>query len=445
MMCRGLLAASGPLWAGGSGFRALAAEGVAAARALPKPKGTAKSVIHIWPGGGPSHLDTFDPKPDAGPDCTGPLNEVIETNVPGIRINATLPLLANMADKYSIIRSFTHPEVGHEGDAVFAVTGRDTRIAFPSFLCVLSALRGYDAGYRGKVPPFVLLTENGGFRPAQLGFLDRKYGPFVTGGDPSKTPFVVEGIVTEGISDTRQKQRRDFLATMDTLGQTMKGDPQWKPLEEARDEAYDMILGEGRKIFDPASEPDAVRDRYGRNKFGQCCLVARKLVQAGAPVVHVNDSARSATENWDTHCPIHFELMKTMLPVLDQGLSALLQDLADHGLLDSTIVYWGAEMGRTPKVSKEFGGGLGRGHWSNCYSVVVAGGGFQGGRVVGESDAQGAFVKSRPVYPCDIIGSIYLLMGISLDTLIPHPRLKYPVYPAPEEGVPCGGVLTEIM
>jgi uncharacterized protein (DUF1501 family) len=182
-----------------------------------------------------------------------------------------------------------------------------------------------------------------------------------------------------------------------------------------------------------------MRDRYGRNTFGQSCLAARRLVERGVPYITIN------YQGWDTHRQ-HFQMMRRKLPEMDRGMATLLQDLADRGLLESTIVWWSGEFGRTPKIQWEppFSGG--RGHWGQVFSAVVAGGGFQGGHVVGSSDAKGEEVKDRPVYPADLIGSMYELLGIDSDAKLPHPQgLPVRVTPSATDGVKLGGRLTEIM
>ena len=176
-------------------------------------------------------------------------------------------------------------------------------------------------------------------------------------------------------------------------------------MTKSEDEAYELILGDGAKLFDLSTEKADLRDRYGRNKFGQSCLMARRLVERGVPYVTIN------YQGWDTHKQ-NFQTMRRKLPEMDKGMATLLQDLSDRKLLDSTIVWWSGEFGRTPKVQWEAPWNGGRGHWGQCFSAVLAGGGFKGGHVVGSSDAKGEQVKDRPVYPCDLIGSMYELLGI---------------------------------
>ncbi len=417
------------------------------AMGAPKPP-KAKSVIQIWAAGGPPHLDTFDPKPEAGNDYCGPLIKPIATNVDGIRIGELLPLLAQQADKYSIIRSMTHGNNGHETAAYLTQTGRrpGDRLVYPCAGAVVSLFKGYDAGYKGLLPPYVILTQSQG-RFSEAGFLGPRYMPFATGGDPSRQPFAVEGVVSQGISDEQQKQRRDLLGKLDTLGPTAQGNGALEAFYQSGEKAYDMIVGDGAKAFDLSQEDAALRSRYGHmpwsetalTRFGQACLVARRLVERGVPYITINYGG------WDTHTD-HFRTMQQKLPELDQGMAMLLQDLSDRGLLNSTVVWWSGEFGRTPKVDWAPPWNGGRGHYGKCFSAVVAGGGFKGGQVVGASDAKGEEVKERPVYPCDLIGSIYELLGIDPDAALPNPLgLALTVTPGASDGIPMAGRLKEIM
>jgi uncharacterized protein (DUF1501 family) len=208
-----------------------------------------------------------------------------------------------------------------------------------------------------------------------------------------------------------------------------------------------MIVGDGAKAFDLSLEEAALRSKYGHmpwsdtalTRFGQSCLVARRLVERGVPYVTINYGG------WDTHTE-HFRIMREKLPELDQGMATLLEDLSDRGLLDSTIVWWSGEFGRTPKIDWQPPWNGGRGHYGECFSAVLAGGGFKGGRVVGASDAKGEQVKDRPVYPCDLIGSIYELLGIAPDGALPNPLgLALTVTPSPADGIPSAGRLKKIM
>ncbi len=404
------------------------------------PPAKAKAVIQIWMWGGPSHLDTFDPKPDAGRDYVGDLDKAIPTNVDGIMIGQLLPELAKQADKYSIIRSMTHGNNSHETASYIVQTGRMAggRDVFPGVGAVVSLFKGYSAGYQGLIPPYIVLTETQG-RFSESGFLGSRHKPFATGGDPAQGRFAVEGVVAEGISDQRQHARRDFLHKLNTLEHAMKGDAELAAAQQADRQAYDLILGDAGKVFDLSQEKNDVRERYGRNTFGQSCLMARRLVERGVPYITIN------YKGWDTHKQ-HFQTMRRKLPEMDRGMAALLQDLADRGLLDSTIVWWSGEFGRTPKVQWEPPWNGGRGHHGKVFSAVVAGGGFKGGRVVGASDAKGEELKDRPVYPWDLIASMYELLGIDPEAKLPHPQgQEVRATPSAADGVTLGGRLKEIM
>ena len=433
---RGFAGAAGLLLADGFAMPTLAAPAPARARAGAK----AKSVIQIWLWGGASHLDTFDPKPEAGNDYCGPFTNPIATNVAGMRICELLPMLAKQADKYSLIRSMTHGVNAHETAAYLVQTGRQPggRDVYPSVGAVVSLFKGYEAGYQGLIPPYIVLTEPQG-RFSEAGFLGSKFKPFATGGDPGQVRFAVEGVVAPGISDKRQQDRRELLHKLDSLAQAQPADQQLAASAQAEKQAYDLILGDAGKVFDLATEKDDLRERYGKTTFGQSCLVARRLVERGVPYVTIN------YKGWDTHKQ-HFQTMRRKLPELDKGLATLLQDLAERGLLDSTIVWCCGEFGRTPKILWEPPWSGGRNHFGPVFSALVAGGGFKGGQVIGASDARGETVKDRPVYPVDLIGSMYELLGIDPAGKLPHPMGEVTrVTPEPADDVKSDGRLKEIV
>ncbi len=431
-ICRGLAGAAGFLMAG------VPAAGSRAATQPQKPK--AKSVIQIWLAGGPSHMDSFDPKPEAGHDYCGPLNNPIATNVPGIRIGELLPRLAKQADKFSLIRSMTHGDNGHETAAYLTQTGRrpGDRLVFPCAGAVVSLFKGYEAGYKGLIPPYIVLTQPQG-RFSEAGFMGIKYKPFATGGDPNAYRFAVEGIVAPGISDEQQAYRRDMLAQTDALSKALPENPDILAAKDAEKKAYDLIIGDAGKVFDLSTEKDELRTKYGRNTFGQSCLAARRLVEKGVKYVTINQFV------WDTHKE-HFQAMRRLLPNFDKGVSTLIAELSSSGLLDSTLIWCCGEFGRTPKVAMESPWNGGRHHYGAVFSVLVAGGGFKGGQVVGASDSRGESVKDRPVYPGDLIGSIYELLGIDPEANLPHPMNEVvKATPSPAEGMKLAGRLKEIM
>jgi hypothetical protein len=442
-LARGLCGAAG-LALGGGLVRG--GEGVTIGRA-PAPKsasaGKAKSVIQIWLWGGPCHIDTFDPKPAAGRDYCGPYNRPIPTNVDGIQICSLLPLLAKMADKYVLVRGMTHANNGHETAAYMVQAGRKSGgdLVYPGVGAIVSYYKGYAGGYKGMLPPYITLTQPQG-RFSEAGFLPSKYKPFSTGGDPSRDPFVVEGIVAENITDERQKDRRALLGELDTFAKAMPGNAQVKSVDASQQQAYEMILGDAGKTFVLSGEKAEVRDRYGRSKFGQSCLLARRLVEQGVPFITINH------QGWDTHKQ-HFEAMGRRLPELDRGVASLIQELAERGLLDSTIVWVSGEFGRTPKVQWEAPWNGGRGHYGKAFSALVAGGGFRGGTVVGKTDDRGENVVERPVYPWDLLASMYELLGIDPSGKMTTPQgATVSVSPLAANEIPAketGGVLKEIM
>ncbi len=412
--------------------------------AMPRPQEeparvTAKSVIQVFLWGGMSHNDTWDPKPESGREYMGDFKDVINTNVVGIQLGALFPELAKQADKFSLIRSMTHGINGHETAAYLMQTGHASgeRLAYPSIGAVFALLKGPE--YTGLIPPYVVLTRAQG-RFSEEGFLGPKYKPFATGGDPNAPRFEVEGIIARGISDDRQRARRALLDKMDTMGRVMAASGRVAESQKGREQAYELILGSGKDVFDLSREEPALRDRYGRHTFGQDCLVARRLVESGVPYVVINYPG-----GWDTHSN-HFATMRRQAPQLDQGLGVLLQDLHDRGLLATTLVWCCGEFGRGPKVDWQPPWNGGRNHYGKVFSVLVAGGGFQGGHVVGSSDATGAEVADRPVYPADLLGSIYQLAGIDASAKLPHPLgLEARVLPTESEGGKRAGLLAEIM
>lgn len=401
-------------------------------------KHTAKSVIFVCLDGGPAQTDMFDPKPKAGKDYTGSYNKPIATNVQGIEIGEKLPMLAKIADKYCIIRSMTHGINAHETASYVMETGSLSggKVVYPSMGAVIS-FKMKDV-YKGSFPPFISLT-SGSSRFNEAGFLGPQYKSFASGGNPESSQFSVEGIVNSSYSDIQIKNRKNLLNSLDHFSDKIGENKQLSEMDKFQTQAYALILGDDRKVFNLSNESDSLRNRYGMNKLGQSCLVARRLIQKGVPFVTVRNNG------WDTHKQ-HFERMNEKLPELDKALSALLEDLVDKGLLDQTIVICGGEFGRTPKVLYEPPWNGGRGHFGAAFSYLVAGGGFVGGKVVGTTDARGEKVTERPVFPWDFVESIYTLMGIDTNGTLPHPTEgEIPMLFLPTEKEKRGGMLTEIM
>ena len=450
---RGALGVAGMIAAGGLSSRVFAAPAEktpeqkaadekaardAAAKAKAKKVQT-KSVIQIFLWGGMSHNDTWDPKPGSGYDYMAEFDKVIPTNVDGIQLDALFPKLAKQADKYALIRSMTHGNNGHETAAYLMQTGHlpGGRLAYPSVGAIFTFFKKDQ--YKGLIPPYVVMLEAAG-RFSEEGFLGPAYKPFATGGDPNAERFEVQGVVNRGINNPRQLARRELDDKMDIMGYGLADDPEMAAAETAKQKAYGLILGSGKEVFNLANEPTELRDRYGRHTFGQECLAARRMVEAGVPYITI-----SFPGGWDTHSN-HFATMRAQCPMLDQGLATLLADLNDKGLLDSTLVWCTGEFGRTPKISWEPPWNGGRHHHGAVFTVLVAGGGFKGGRVVGSSDEKGEQVKERPVYPADLLGSMYLLAGIDATAKLPHPwGLDAYVLDTENEGMKSAGLLEEIM
>ena len=392
----------------------------------------AKSVILVYLDGGPAQTDTFDPKPEAGRNYYGSYKGTAKTNVEGIEIGEKLPLLATMADKYSLIRTMTHGSNAHETGHYAMITG-DTSggaVVYPSFGAVIS-YKLKDT-YKGILPSYISVT-SANSRFNEGGFLGNAYKSFDTGGRPEGSEFEVEGFLNKFVNRERMDKR------MALLGEFEKGAMDKKLIDSLRGVNMQFIWGESRELFNLANEPDSVKARYGKTRLGQSCLVARKLVEAGVPFVNVRMTG------WDTHKK-HFQKMGSMLTTLDKALSALISDLDERGLLDSTIILCGGEFGRTPKVEWEAPWNGGRAHFGKTFSYLVAGGGFHGGKVVGKTNKTGEKVAERPVAPCDLIGSVYLLMGIDPYGTLPHvSEGDLPILPSLLDKKRSHGLLYEIM
>ena len=411
-----------------------------AAKLKAKDKPKIKSVIQIFLWGGMSHNDTWDPKPGSGYEYLGEFDRVLPTNVDSIQLSFLFPMLAKVADKYALIRSMTHGNDGHETAAYLMQTGHKPggNLSYPSIGAIFTYFRREQ--YNGLLPPYIVMLQAAG-RFSEEGFLGPAYKPFATGGDPNAERFEVQGIVNRGIDDRRQQARRALLSRLNLLGYGLADSAaEMAAVEEARERAYQLLLGQGREVFNLNNESKEIRDRYGRNTFGQECLVARRLVEAGVPYITI-----SFPGGWDTHGG-HFATMRRQCPMLDQGLATLLADLQERGLLQTTLVWCTGEFGRTPKVDWAPPWNGGRHHYGKVFTVLVAGGGIQGGRVVGATDDKAAEVKQRPVYPGDLLGTFYLLAGIDPSAQLPHPLgLEARVLDTENEGMKSAGMLAELL
>ena len=360
----------------------------------------ARSVILVYLGGGLSHHDSFDPKPDAPAEVRGKY-ATIATKLAGVRFGDQLPLLAARNDKFSLVRSGAHGNDHHETATNWVLSGRFGS-AFGDYPAI-GAVVAHELGYRGPMPPYFAVPRNPSFtwELGKSAFLGGRYESFKSG-DPNDPNFRVQDIGLGGVTLEQVERRQSVRRAIDGLARQVEADDQLRTLDEFQRRALDLVLSpEARRAFDVAREDPRTRDRYGRTTTGQSCLMARRLVEAGVRFVTVNSGG------WDHHAKI-FESLDRRLPELDHALSALLDDLDARGLLESTLVVAMGEFGRSPKVNKE----AGRDHWGHVASLVFAGGGVAPGRVVGQSDDQGGYVIDRPVRPADVAATIYQAVGV---------------------------------
>lgn len=388
-----------------------------------------RSVILIFNLGAPSQIDTFDMKPEAPVEIRGPFKP-IKTNVPGIDICEIFPKHAQHADKFSLVRSCYHTAAAvHDTGHQMMQTGRlfTGGINTPHAGCALSFLRGR----RGDLPANVILPEpmgpTGGNLPhgQDAGFLGKAHDPFSLMTDPSKPNFKVPDLLPPPeIGEARLARRRKLRAIVDETVDNFAASDNAKLLDSNFEAAFRMMTSpQAREAFDLAKEPTQVRERYGMNRFGQCCLLARRLIEAGVRFVTVNTFLTVFNEiTWDIHGSNPFTSIEGMrnivAPMYDQAYSALLEDLSQRGMLDNVLVCNLAEFGRTPRVNPAGG----RDHWPQCWTVYFAGGGVQGGRVVGASDRIGGVPAERPVDPSEIVATIYHSLGLDLETKLPGPQ-----------------------
>ena len=373
------------------------------------------SCILIWMDGGPTHFETFDPKPEAPVEIRGEF-QPINTNVAGIQICEHLPQLASIANKYAIVRSVCHNQGNHGAGNHYMMTGAPPRIpvgcgAFVSFHPSLGSVAAKERPAPHGLPPYFSMPSMS--RSGGPNFLGAKYAPFVVGGDPNNKHFRVRDVeLPNGITDDRFGARRDLRHLIDRLPRF--SDPATADPVVAVDEFFQqgvelITTPEAQKAFDIQTESDATRDAYGRNSFGQRALLARRLVEAGVPFVTLYDGG------WDHHSDL-FGALKARLPSWDQTVAALINDLDQRGLLETTMVIALGEFGRTPKISTLPGQAkAGRDHWANAMSILFAGGGTPGGQVIGATDRQGHSACERILSPENFVSTVYLKMGIDPD------------------------------
>ena len=414
------------LQVGFSGFLGLGLPGLLAAKAkaatAPSPVGRAKSVILVFLTGAPSHLDTFDLKPEA-PEGIRSTYEPIATNVPGMRFCEHLPGLAARADKLAVVRSMTHDNLNHLNATHHLLTGHPqpgaffdkiaSRTDFPNYASALNYLRPRGDGVPSGVMLPTFLMEGPLVWPGQhAGFLGPRHDPWHIKKDPNKPNFREDSLTLPvGFSVERLRDRRKLLDDLacgrDSLAEATAGDP----MAEQRDSAYSLLLnGRVAGAFELDKEDPKTRDRYGRHMYGQSLLLARRLVQAGVPIVQAN---LGAVQSWDSHSDIFRRLKDDLLPPTDRAISALLDDLEANGMLDDTLVVITGEFGRAPRLTRNGGNPVvGRDHWAACFTSVFAGGGVRGGQMIGQSDKVGAYPASRSFRPDDLAATIFAALGL---------------------------------
>jgi hypothetical protein len=410
-------------WLSGVGLgsvSALWADWLRVETALPitKPR-HAHSVILIFNSGAPSHIDLWDPKPLAPDAVRGPYRAV-STSVPGIHVSELLPRMAARADKLAIVRTVYHTHSSHNSGMYWSIVGRPYPIDntlikpsatdFPSFGTLVGwlAQRG---GYAGELPPYVITPKPhcDSFvyvTPGQFGAcLGSRFDPFVVNSDPNSSEFQVPNLgLAEGMTGERFVERQALLASMEKMSRPIRSDLV-ADIDVNRAKAMRLVMSsQARAAFDLTREPAATRQRYGRHSWGQSHLLARRLVESGVRFV---TTVNGPSISWDTHKDNFNQLENKLVPPMEQAYAALIDDLDQRGLLDTTLVVWMGDFGRTPLINKD----AGRDHWPNCYSAVLAGGGIRGGQVIGESDKIGGEPAKRPVRPADIHATVFSALG----------------------------------
>lgn len=397
-----------------------------------RPPATAKRVIFLFQWGGPSHLDTFDMKPDAPDEIRGPLRP-ISSVVPGLPVCEHLPEMAKRMDRVTLIRSMTHTMKNHNSAGYYALTGqappsddqrlRDSLDLWPAYGSVVDKL----APNRGEMPTFVSYPHtiaDGSVTPGQhASFLGKRHDPFFFQNDPNDPDFrLPELSLPSDLALDRMQRRRQLQRVVDQQARLLERSLDARGFDDYYEKAIAMLTSEKvRAAFNLEAEPEAMRERYGRTTYGQSCLLARRLVEAGVKFVTVYFSRsiggrRVNQGGWDTHgfddTRMYEIVDKYQHPLTDQTLPTLLDDLDSRGLLDETLVLWMGEFGRTPKINKN----VSRDHWPQCYTALLAGGGVKGGYAYGASDANGMYPDKHPVRPEDLAATLYTLLGINPET-----------------------------
>ncbi len=402
--------------------------------AKPVGFGKAKSVLIVLLSGGPSQLDTLDPKPDAPAEVRGEFTP-ISTTIPGVAVCEHLPKLAQQTDRWAIVRTLAHREHNHLLATHVALTGRptpvprggsdldrvETRNDFPNYAAALDFIRPRGDGLPSGVSLPNYLIEGPLTWPGQhSGFLGAQHDPWQINGDPNDKDFRMQALaMQEGVSTGRLKSRRQLLDHLNS-GRSMLTGVKTVALRDQQTIAYGLLTsGKLTEAFEINRESAKVRDRYGRNTFGQSLLLSKRMIEAGVPMVR---ATMGIVQTWDTHVDNWGKLKNTLLPQLDQALAALTDELTETGLLEETLLIVMGEFGRTPKVSTLPGQSIpGRDHWAHAYSGLFAGAGIKGGQVLGQTDAQAAYPVTNSWSPADICSTIFNALGVDFDTTLNDP------------------------
>lgn len=415
---------------GGGLVGALRAQGGDAIN-LPKQ---ADSCILIWMDGGPSHYETFDPKPEAPAEIRGSF-AAIPTKTPGMQFSQLMTRLASLSEELAIVRSIRHDQGNHGAGNHYMMTGAPPRIpvgcgAFVSFHPSLGSVVAKMNGAPNGIPPYFSIPRMS--RSGGPNFLGARYAPFEVPDSPTSSSFTVRDVtIPRGLTDARFHSRQAIKQQVDTMlriNDQAAGDPALA-VDEFFQQGLELVSSsEAQAAFDIHSEPDALRDAYGRNSFGQRALLARRLVGAGVPFVTLYEGG------WDHHEDL-FNRFEKKVPPFEASIAALIEDLRSKGMLERTLVIALGEFGRTPKINARGG----RDHWSNAMSVMFAGGGTPGGQVIGATDRQGYAAKERVLSPEHFVSTIYQKLGIDAGQMLFTPQGR------PTHLVSNSDVITELM
>lgn len=396
------------------------------------PKPRVKSVIFLHQWGGPSHIDTFDMKPDAPVGMKSEFKP-IASSIPGVNICEHLPRFSKILHKFAQVRTVQHRMKNHNSAGYYSLTGhipplddqrlRDSQELYPAMGSVVSKFRPVDDPAMPSFVSYPHKIADGSQTPGQFAsFLGKVYDPFYVGQDPNSSDFQLPELsLPDTMSLSRLDDRRGLVRLIDRQSRLLENSASATGVDRFQDRALAMLTSPKLKnAFDLSEEPDKLRDAYGRTTYGQSCLLARRLVESGVRFVTVyfsrsiGNGGKGGDGGWDTHRQNFSDLKNRLLPMTDRTIPTLIEDLESRGLLDETLVVWTGEMGRSPRIGDQ--DPQGRGHWPICYTALFAGGGINGGLIHGTSDKTGAFPTTAPVRPDDLAATIFRSLGIDPET-----------------------------